>query len=168
MKGWTDRCSLALIPGSFFIQCTLGTPHTLQIFTGHYKVFAVSPVMGKPCNIYRLWGKFYNYHDVFLQTVNFTVFIHNIHMVSLCFLQLFFIDGTGFHYRDPIIPSPRSFHGVKICSVHCTPSLARPRQATLLPLKRGIHYQSLALIKCQINHFFLSHNRLACQPARVN
>ena len=22
------------------------------------------------------------------------------------------------------------------------------------PLKRGIHYQSLALIKCQINHFF--------------
>ena len=52
--------------------------------------------------------------------------------------------------------------------VHCTPSLAIPRQATPLPLKRGIHYQSLALIKCQINHFFLSHNRLACQPARVN
>ena len=61
---------------------------------------------------------------------------------------------------------PQSLH-VR-ARVHCTPCLAMPRQATPLPLKRGIHYQSLALIKCQINHFFLSHNRLACQPARVN
>ena len=33
------------------------------------------------------------------------------------FLQPFSIDSAGFPWRDAVIPSPRSFHGVKICSV---------------------------------------------------
>ena len=41
----------------------------------------------------------------------------NYHGVSLQFLQPFSIDRAGFLCRDPAIPSPRSFHGVKICSV---------------------------------------------------
>ena len=41
----------------------------------------------------------------------------NYHWVSLQFLQPFSIDSAGFPCRDPAIPSPCSFHGVKICSV---------------------------------------------------
>ena len=33
------------------------------------------------------------------------------------FLQPFSIDSADFPCRDPGIPSPCSFHGVKICSV---------------------------------------------------
>ena len=32
-------------------------------------------------------------------------------------IQPFSIDSAGFPCRDPAIPSPHSFHGVKICSV---------------------------------------------------
>ena len=62
-------------------------------------------------------GKPYNYHGVSPQSANITGFIHNIHRVSLWFLQPFSIDSSGFPCRDPVIPSPHSFHGVKICSV---------------------------------------------------
>ena len=41
----------------------------------------------------------------------------NYHEVSPQFLQPFSIDSADFSYRDPTIPSPCSFHGVKICSV---------------------------------------------------
>ena len=40
----------------------------------------------------------------------------NYHGVSPQFLQPFSIDNAGFPCRDPAIPSPRSFYGVKICS----------------------------------------------------
>ena len=43
---------------------------------------------------------------------------YNHHGVSLQFLQPFSIDSGGFPCRDLAIPSPRGFHGVKICSVH--------------------------------------------------
>ena len=38
--------------------------------------------------------------------------------VSPQFLQPFSIDSADFPCRDPAIPSPCSFHGAKICSVH--------------------------------------------------
>ena len=41
----------------------------------------------------------------------------NYHGVSSQFLQPFSIDSADFLCRDPAIPSPRSFHGIKICSV---------------------------------------------------
>ena len=37
--------------------------------------------------------------------------------IPLQFLQPFSIDSAGFPCRDPAIPSPHSFHGVKICIV---------------------------------------------------
>ena len=43
---------------------------------------------------------------------------HENYSAALQFLQPFSIDSEGFPCRDPAIPSPRSFHGVKICSVH--------------------------------------------------
>ena len=46
---------------------------------------------------------------------------YNYHGVSPQFLQPFSIDSADFPYRDPAIPSPRSFHGVKICSVVICP-----------------------------------------------
>ena len=41
----------------------------------------------------------------------------NYYGVSPQFLQPFFIVIAGFPIREPVIPSPRSFHGVKICGV---------------------------------------------------
>ena len=35
------------------------------------------------------------------------------------YYSLFSIDSADFPCRDPAISSPRSFHGVKICNVHC-------------------------------------------------
>ena len=54
-------------------------------------------------------GKSYNYHGGSPQSVNITGFIHNIHRISLWFLQPFFVTNAGFPCRDPAIPSPRSF-----------------------------------------------------------
>ena len=51
---------------------------------------------GKPCDNYRSC----NYHGVSPQ-----------------FLQPFSMDRAGFPCRDPEIPSPHTFHGIKICSV---------------------------------------------------
>ena len=65
---------------------------------------------GKPLDIYRSC----NYHGVSPQSVNITGVIHNKHRVSFKF---FSIDSAGFPFRDPLIPSPCSFHGVQICSV---------------------------------------------------
>ena len=56
------------------------------------------------------------------QSLNITGFIHNTHRVSLWFLQPFSTDSAGFPCRDPAIPSPCSFHGVKICSVFLSTS----------------------------------------------
>ena len=89
----------------------------LQLFTGVYGVFAGFPCCGETLYYLQIVGKSYNYHGVSPQSVNITGFIHNIHRVSLWFLQPFSIDSAGFPCRDPIIPSPHSFHGVKICSV---------------------------------------------------
>ena len=41
----------------------------------------------------------------------------NYHGISLQFIQPFSIDNADFPCRDPTIPSPRSFHRVKIFSV---------------------------------------------------
>ena len=54
-------------------------------------------ISGKPCDNYRT----YNYHRVSPQ-----------------FSQPFSIDSADFPCRDPAIPSPYSFHGVKFCSVY--------------------------------------------------
>ena len=93
------------------LQC-----HTAK-FTGHHGVFT-----GFPCCWETLWylqiaGKSYNHHGVSPQSINITGFIHNIYKVSLWLLQTFSIDNTGFTCRYSVIPSPCSFHGVKICSV---------------------------------------------------
>ena len=58
-----------------------------------------------------------NYHGISLQSVNITGFILDIHRVSLCFLQPFSIDSPGCPCRDPVIPSPCTFHGINIGSV---------------------------------------------------
>ena len=42
---------------------------------------------------------------------------YNYHGVSLKFLQPFFIDSADFPSNNPANSCPRSFHGVKICSV---------------------------------------------------
>ena len=89
---------------------------TLKMFPGHYRVLAGFPCCGETLKYLQIAGKSYNYHGVSPQSVNITGFIHNIHRVSLWFLQPFFIDCAGFPCRDPVIPSTRSFHGVKICS----------------------------------------------------
>ena len=62
----------------------------------HYLWKRAVSIAGKPSGNYRS----YNYPGVFPQ-----------------FLQPFSIDSAAFSCRDPAIPSPRSFHGVKICSV---------------------------------------------------
>ena len=75
----------------------------LQGITGSLQVF---PVVEKPCNIYRLW-----WNSIIISGV------------SLWFLLPFSIDSAGFPCRDPVVSSPRSFHGVKICSVLCNAQL---------------------------------------------
>ena len=62
----------------------------LQGITGSLQGF---PVVGKPCNIYRLQGNPIIIMGFPLQSVNITWFTHNIHRVSLYFLQPFSIAG---------------------------------------------------------------------------
>ena len=62
-------------------------------------------VVDKPSNIYRLQGN--------PMMIIGPVIIHG---VSPQFLQPFSIDSAGFPCRDPVIPTPGIFHGVKICS----------------------------------------------------
>ena len=62
----------------------------------HYLWKRAVRIVGKPHNNYRSC----NYHRVCQQL-----------------LQPFSIDSANFSCRDPAIPSPHSFHGVKICSV---------------------------------------------------
>ena len=88
------------------------TAHGYRALRG---LFRDSLLWGNPV-IFTDGGKSYNYHGVSPQSVNITGFIHNIHRVSLRFLQPSSINSAGLPCRDPAIPSPRSFHGVKICS----------------------------------------------------
>ena len=101
---------LSLFQVSYFyldaVHCTW-----LQGIKGSFQGF---PVVRKPCNIYSLRINPIIIMGFPLQSVNITGFIHIIHRVSLQFLQPFSIDSVSFPCRDPVIPSPRSFHGVRI------------------------------------------------------
>ena len=109
------------------------TPWWLTDFPTICKYYRVSPQQGKPAKTPYCPVKFWSvdfffqnqddpiikeilYYGVSPQSVNITGFVHNIHRVFLWFLQPFSIDSAGFPCRDPVIPSPCSFHGVKICS----------------------------------------------------
>ena len=81
------------------------------MFTWYYRVFAGIPCCGETLEYLQIAGKSYDYHGVSLQSVNIKGFIHNIHRVSLRFLQPFSIDSAGFPCRDSVIPNPVVFMG---------------------------------------------------------
>ena len=89
--------------------CTANVYRALQ-------VFAEFPCCGETLQYLQIAGKSYNYHGVSPQSVNMTGLIHNIHRDSMWFLKPFSIYSAGFPYRDHVIPSPCSFHWVKICT----------------------------------------------------
>ena len=112
--------NLLIFYNSYFLRSKIFTPWKLQGLgiTGSLQgKLALS--MEKGCKNHKETLCILLPHDnyrVSPQSVSITGFIHNILRVSLWFLQHFSIDSIGFPCRDPVIPSPCSFHGVKICS----------------------------------------------------
>ena len=85
--------------------------YTANVYSA-YGVSAGFPCCGETLQYLQIAGKSYSYNKISPQFVNITGFIHNLHWVSLGFLQLFSIISAGFP-----CPRPRSFYGVKICIV---------------------------------------------------
>ena len=108
-----EKVDSLYILGSAQKRCIIYTANVYKALWGLYRFSLLqgNPVIFTDCGeILKLsWGspaicKYYN-------------FIHNIHMIFLRFLQPFSKDCSGFPCKDPAIPCPCSFHGVKNCSV---------------------------------------------------
>ena len=68
---WFLESSALILIDLVLIHFLLSIHHALcKCLQGIKRSLQVSPVVGKPCNIYRFLGKFYNYHWVSPQSVN--------------------------------------------------------------------------------------------------